>query len=190
MAEYTFITTNRLPVRARNLLPEDAPYLVDLFENLGATSRYRRFHQAVDHVDIERVWQEAEGIAQSAVVSGRGLIAFADLPDRTNAPVGAARYVNITAFQAELAVSVRDDMQGQGIGTRLVATLVQEAKANGIKTLVGVVQNDNTPIWKILSRLGYRVTRQPEGNATFVTVNLDQTVDEDSVSIEPEVERH
>lgn len=42
---------------------KDAPYLVDLFEHMSSESRYNRFMQAIDHIDIDRIWSEAEHIA-------------------------------------------------------------------------------------------------------------------------------
>lgn len=185
-----FTTNNGLLIRARPMLPEDAPYLVDLFENMGSTSRYRRFNQTLDKVEIDRIWLEAEQIAQGVAANSYGLLAFADLDQRPDAPVGGARFVKITPTQAEVAVSVRDDMQGQGIGTWLMSLLVAEAKRQGIQVLLGSIQNDNQPVWAILKKLGYAIVRQPEGNSTFATIYLDRPGGYSNGSAEPDLERH
>ena len=64
-----------------------------------------------------RVQREAISIAQADSSSHWGLIAFADLPDRKNAPVGAARLVRTTPIEADVAISIRDDFQNTGIGS-------------------------------------------------------------------------
>ena len=168
----SFETKTGVPVHVRPLTAEDAPYLVDLFENMGSDSRYNRFMQAVDNVDIDRVWVEAEHIAQQTNGKNCGLVAFADLPDRSATPVGAARYVRFSSQQAEIAVSVRDDMQHMGIGTHLLRTLVQVAAEQGIEQLVGTVQNNNTPMWSMLKKLGHRMERQPEGSYSQITIHV------------------
>jgi acetyltransferase len=168
----SFVSKTLRTIKARPLWPEDAPYLVDLFENMSAESRYSRFLQSVDHVGLERVWTEAETISHMTQDSGRGLIAFADLPDRKDAPVAAARYVRLGDNKAEMAVSVRDDMQNMGIGTYLLARLVEQAEADGIDQLVGVVNNGNTLIWAVMNKLGRRIERQPDDGYSLVILHV------------------
>lgn len=159
-------------IRVRQLLPEDAPYLVDLFEHMGAESRYRRFMEPVDQVTIERMWTEAENIAQGASGETYGLIAFVDTAERPEVPVAAIRYVKLTAAQAELAVSVRDDFQNTGIGMHLLRLLIDHAAKRGIKQVVGIVLNDNIAMWKMLRNLGYRLERYPEGSYSQIALHI------------------
>lgn len=172
------------------MLPEDAPYLVDLFEHMGVDSRYRRFNQALERVEVERIWTEAEFIAQGVAANSYGLLAFADLEERRDVPVAGARFVKLNRTQAEVAISVRDDMQGAGIGTWLMKQLVEEAKKQGVKTFIGNVQNDNQPAWTILKKLGFEMSRQPEGSSTLIAIYLERPSDDEDSSAQPEVEGH
>ena len=169
-------TKTGLTIHVRALMPMDAPYLVDLFENMGSDSRYNRFLQPVDHLEMERIWQEAEDIAQKTVGESYGLVAFADLPEHDDAPVAAARYVMISSAQAEIGVSVRDDMHNKGIGTALLGLLIECAIANGVIQLIGTVQNSNGAMFSILSKLGYRLERQSEGSYSQILIHLHETV--------------
>lgn len=168
----SFETKTGMRVHVRPLMPQDAPFLVDLFENMGSESRYSRFLQPADHVDIDRIWTEAEHIAGDVVAGSYGLVAFVDLPERDGVPVGAARYVKLSPARAELAVSVRDDMQGVGIGTNLLQRLIIHAVEQGIEQLLGTVHNGNAVMWAMLGKLEYRLERRPEGSYSVITIHL------------------
>lgn len=168
----TFHTKSGLPVSVRYLEPADVPLLVDLFEHMGDESRYRRFNQPLEQVTTERVWTEAKNIAHAVMTNSRGLIAFADLLDQPYAPVAAARYVLVGEGEAEVALSVRDDMQGQGIGRRLFQLLVEEAKAAGLQRLVGSVQNDNAAVWGLLRHVNAPIDHILDGAVTEIVIHL------------------
>lgn len=176
LATNTLQTKTGLMIHVRPLMQLDAPYLVDLFENMGSDSRYNRFLQPVDHVAMERVWEEAEDIAQKTVSVSYGVVAFADLPARDDAPVAVARYVKVSSAQAEIGVSVRDDMQNMGIGTVLLRLLIDHAAAHGFVQLLGTIQNSNNAMWSMLSNLGLRLERQSEGSYSQVTIHVHETV--------------
>lgn len=170
MAISSFETKNGTRVRVRPLLPEDASYLVDIFEHMSADSRYSRFNQSLNHISPERIRAEAENIAQTKLQIG--FIAFADLPDQLDAPIGAVRCVDVGDGVAETAVSVRDDMQNQGIGSYLLRLLAEEAKKQGIRKLVATVQNSNKPIIHVLNRLPYASSRRSVGPEIEIELDL------------------
>jgi len=176
LATNTLQTGKGLTIHVRPLMLLDAPYLVDLFENMSSDSRYNRFLQPADHVEMGRVWEEAENIAQTMVGASYGIVAFADLPTHDDAPVAAARYVTVSSAQAEIGVSVRDDMQNKGIGMALLRLLIDHAAAHGIVQLVGTIQNSNNAMWSMLSKLGLRLERQSEGSYSQVTIHVHESV--------------
>jgi acetyltransferase len=96
-----------------------------------------------------------------------GLIAFQD-----GAPVGAARYVREDSQTAELAISVIDAVQGQGVGSRLLPLLTELACEDGITTLTGTVSNNNEAMWHLLNKLPYKLTRFSEGQDSTFTLDL------------------
>ncbi len=165
-------------IGVRRLRFDDAVYLVDIFEHMSSDSRYRRFHQMTDNLRPARIWREAENIAHLDETRQGGLLAFADLPGRPNAPVAAARYVCLGDGRAETAVSVRDDMQGIGIGTELLLLLTEEARTQGIQKLVADIMNNNRAILGVLRKLPYVVTRVPEGLYSTLEIDLTRLKDE------------
>lgn len=182
---YFFKLKDGQEIGVRRLRHDDAVYLVDVFENMSSDSRYRRFHQMIDNPRPDRIWREAENIAHLDEARQGGLIAFADLPGRPNAPVGVARYVCLGEGRAETAVSVRDDMQNKGVGTELLRLLTEEARAKGIQKLVADVMNNNRAILCVLRKLPYVVTREPDGLYSTLEIDLTRRKEEAPTAVPP-----
>jgi aminoglycoside phosphotransferase/GNAT superfamily N-acetyltransferase len=160
-------------VRVRLIRPDDVQNLITIFDHMGPESRYQRFHRNLEHPPEAQVLTEAERIAQARPEQQQGLIGIADLPGEPDAPIGVARYVVLEPGVAEVAMSVRDDCHGLGIGTRLLQLIAEQAREAGIRRLTGEILNENEAVWIVLKRLPYRVTRQPQG--LFSTVDIDLT---------------
>jgi acetyltransferase len=157
-----FVLRNGRTVTIRPLKTTDAPHLITIFEHLSANSRYQRFNVVLDHPDPEYVAEQAEIIAQS-VRDGRGFLAFDG-----EEPIGGVRYVRVADDSAEIALSFRDDYQGQGLGSHMLRMLVKAARSEGYSTLVGIAQDSNSGLWTLLERLDEHLTRFPDhGYSTF-----------------------
>ncbi len=168
----TFYSQASHLVRARPLHQEDAPLLVDIFQHMTPESRYRRFHQTLDYVNPVRVLQEASSITQADPQRNWGLIAFTDLPDQKDVPIGAARFVRTKPNEAEVAISIRDDFQNLGIGSQLMRHLAAAAVEMGLQRLIADIQNDNAAIWRVFNSLPYQVLRIPDGVYSNIVISL------------------
>jgi len=65
-----------------------------------------------------------------------------------------------------------DAWQGQGLGRRLLATLLEHAQAAGVREAVGVVLASNKAMLRLARSMGFAVTAEP-GDATVVHIRLD-----------------
>lgn len=92
---HTFHSKDGHLVSLRPLKPSDAHHLVDLFEHMGADSRFLRFNQSLTDPEPERVWAEAERMARVNPGKDGAWLAFMDLPGQENAPVAGARYIRL-----------------------------------------------------------------------------------------------
>jgi acetyltransferase len=73
---------------------------------------------------------------------------------------------------AEFAVMVRSDLQGQGLGTRLMTELMAYARANGLRTLSSEVLRSNSVMTTLARELGFTTTETDSPEVVRVTIGL------------------
>lgn len=146
--------------------------------------------------DLEREWRFVAGLSQQTLYlrlqySSRGVsrddlarlleldyhdrMAIAGLLDAPGADeiVGVSRYARLeNSDVAECAIVVADAWQGRGLGTELMRTLGQAARANGIRTLVGSSLGENERIHAWARRFGFEVRTEPNSGG-YVNITLD-----------------
>lgn len=168
----TLETASGLRLRVRPEQPGDGPTLVDLFSHLSPSSRYLRFSKSMDDPDPQRVRQEAERLAQLGPPVDMAWLAFVAAPDQAETAVGAVRFVRTGPEEAELAVSVRDDMQRQGIGSTLLNLACGAAQREGIQRLTATFRSENRGIWALLKRSPFPVSWEMDGSEVNAMVDL------------------
>ena len=123
------------------LLPADAETLRAGFRGLSRESRQRRFLTAIDELDdsmIRRLIDSVDGLHHIA------LVLTVLPPEGKEGPVGVAHLLQYPhdPATADIAVTVIDDWQGHGVGTALVAALMQRRPA-AVTRLCTLVDADN-----------------------------------------------
>lgn len=184
-----------LEVALRPLRPQDVPLLLDLFEHMSPDSRYNRFHLPLTHPDGEYVAREATKIAIIPPEAGRGWLIVADpeadtpcFPDSLTLSamtpegmvvVGGIRYLYAldgmggrSRDTAEISLVVRDDCQGQGIGTAVLRYVAEEARRAGVRRLVADVLISNTAVFRMLYKLPYLITKKRDNGSVCLTIDL------------------
>src|SRR5262249_14436893 len=104
----------------------------------------------VDHVALVAVVYE----------SGRPVIA------------GGARYVVVQSGKAEVAFTVVDQYQGQGLGAALMHHLAAIAQGAGLKELIAEVLPDNVPMLKVFENSGFPLGIKREPQVVHVALRL------------------
>jgi acetyltransferase len=80
--------------------------------------------------------------------------------------VGVGRYVvDVATLSAEVALVLADAWQGQGLGRRLLETLLEHAAGAGIRQAVGTVLATNVAMLRLVRSMGFTVSPEP-GDAT------------------------
>lgn len=155
----------RMEIRA--LKQADRAGLLDAVAHMSEEARYRRFF-APKRSFTEK---EIEFYLNVDFVSHVALVAVVD---EAGGPViaGGGRYIVSEAGRAEVAFSVDDAHQGQGIGSALMRHLVVIARAAGLKALIAEVLPDNAPMLKVFERCGLAITTRREAGVVHVTLAL------------------
>jgi RimJ/RimL family protein N-acetyltransferase len=135
--------------------PDDVPAITRLYLELSAESFYRRFYTARPSPElVARFASFRSGTACLVAAPPGGAGDLGDLGDPGRL-VAEARYMPIAPGTAELALTVRHDYQGAGLGRQLLDALVERAREDGLDRLRATVLLDNTPMLRLLQRYGW-----------------------------------
>lgn len=153
-------------LRLRAPTAGDESALAACFAELSERSRYLRFHgiRCVDERLVE-LFLDPDWIERGALVG--------TLQGRI---VGLADYVRLRdPAAAEVAFVVADELQGRGLGTRLLEQLAARAAAVGIERFVAEVMVDNQPMLEVFAGAGFEVVRELEGGQVEVRISIRPT---------------
>lgn len=154
-------------VSVQALRAGDAAAEQDFVRSLSRQSRYRRFHVGIPElpasllsqlVDVDQLRHVALAAREASGVDSGAIVAD-------------ARYVRLDAEQAEFALTVADDWQGQGLGAELLRRLARHAQARRLHWLRGDVLHDNRPMLALVERLGGSL-RSRRGEAGVLVAEL------------------
>ncbi|HZR91952.1 MAG TPA: GNAT family N-acetyltransferase [Gaiellaceae bacterium] len=73
---------------------------------------------------------------------------------------------------AEVAFTVADELQGHGVGTRLLEQLAECAAKHGIRTFIAEVMSSNTAMLQVFADAGFAISRRVEHGAVEVRLSL------------------
>ncbi len=117
------------------------------FGRLSDESRRRRFHGPKPRLSA----RELSYLTEVDHVNHTALVALSP----SGRLIGEARYAIDHDGMADFAVTVADEWQGRGVGTRLAARLIEAARENGMTRLKAVTLWDNDAALALLHRLGF-----------------------------------
>ena len=151
-------------VRIRPIVLEDKERIRTGLSRLSPESRYARFMAPVDELSDKQLRYLCD-------VDQRDHIALGALSadDETDPGYGVARCIRLKEEPtvAEVAVTVVDDMHGNGLGTLLLGVLAQAARRQGIVTFRAYVLGDNRGMIQIFKQLGAETTEVSGGVVTL-----------------------
>jgi RimJ/RimL family protein N-acetyltransferase len=148
-------------IRAQRV--SDRALLREALVNLSEEARYRRFFApkrsfTQKEVDFYLNIDFANHVALVVVLDG--------------AIIGGGRYIVSEPGRAEVAFSVDDEHQGQGIASAVIRHLTLIARAAGLRAFYAEVLPGNTPMLKVFERCGLPMRQKREGGVVHVTLAL------------------
>ncbi|MFP4207723.1 MAG: GNAT family N-acetyltransferase [Wenzhouxiangella sp.] len=146
----------------RPIRPEDAEIEREFVRNLSPQSRYFRFMQAVSELTQAMLVR----FTQIDYDREMALIAVREDDEGGETQVAVARYtVNPDKDSCDFALTVADDWQGRGIGSRLMRELMDVARSRGLDVIEGEVLGDNHNMLSLMERLDFGITTDPQDSS-------------------------
>jgi acetyltransferase len=155
-------------LRVRPIRHDDGELEEAFVRGLSLESRYQRMLSGGTKVTPE--W-----IDSMTHIDYRRHMAFAvtTVSDGIEQLVGVGRYVvDAATLTADVALVLADAWQGQGLGRRLLTTLLEHAQTAGVREAVGVVLATNVAMLRLARSVGFAVTAEP-GDATVMRIRRD-----------------
>ncbi len=144
----------------------DADALVAFFERLSPQSLYLRFHGArrptrqLAEPFLDPDWGELGALVGELEGQVVALASWARLRDPA---------------AAEVAFAVADELQGRGVGTRLLEQLAERAAAGGIERFVAEVLPTNRAMLEVFTDAGFQIARRFESGEVEVEFSITPT---------------
>jgi RimJ/RimL family protein N-acetyltransferase len=145
-------------VTIRPLCHADADLEQDFVRRLSPESKHYRFLGAVHELTPQEVKRFCN-------VDGHHSMAFIATVEKDGRPrmIGVSRYAPCAESSArEIAITVADDWQYRGLGTRLARALIQHAREHGVRKLYSVDLADNARMRMLARDLGMEASPDPE----------------------------
>jgi len=135
-------------VLLRPIRPEDEHLYKAFFEKVEPQDSRLRFFQPVHKLTHDF-------LARLTQVDYAREIAFVALSD-VNELLGVARFAADPDYEkAEFGLLVRSDLKGHGLGSALMRHLIDYARAEKLKELIGIVLAGNTGMLTLADKLGF-----------------------------------
>ncbi|MBU6258922.1 MAG: GNAT family N-acetyltransferase [Burkholderiales bacterium] len=151
----------------RPIRPDDAEMLQSLVRGLSQESRYFRFASALPELPARMLARFTlidydREMALVAVHKERHTDAEGHVGE-TERIIGVSRIVtNPDGTSCEFALVVADDYTGRGLGARLMMSIAEVARSQGLSEIMGLILVNNAGMLRLMSSLGYQIAPFPE----------------------------
>ncbi|HEY6823155.1 MAG TPA: GNAT family N-acetyltransferase, partial [Steroidobacteraceae bacterium] len=166
-ASFSVVTAlrNGGEVEIRALRPSDRSALLLAVAHASDRSLYRRFFA------VRREFSDAE-VAAFVNVDFTLQVALVAVSRASGGEVivAGARYIVVRPGLAEVAFTVVDEFQGQGIASAMLRHLVELARAAGLTAFIAEVLPSNTAMLRVLERSGLPLQKKREGDVLHLTL--------------------
>ncbi len=150
-----------MDVTIRPIRPEDAELVQQFVRNLSEQSRYMRFMNSVQELSQSMLVR----FTQIDYSREMALIAVTEIEGK-EVELGVARFaINPDGESCEFALVIADSMHGKGLGQRLMTTLMDAARAQGLKIIEGEVLKKNADMLHLMERLGFEVSTSQDDDS-------------------------
>lgn len=151
----------------RPIHPDDAQMLQDMMKRLTPESRYFRFVSNMTElpasmlarftlIDYDREMALCAAVETEEEGEGGEKL-------KKEKIIAVSRYItNPDQNSCEFSLVVDDAYAGQGLGTRMMLSIMEVAREKGLQEIIGLVLTQNNGMLKLMRSLGFEVKAYPE----------------------------
>jgi acetyltransferase len=151
----------------RPIHPDDAQMLQQFVRKLSPESRYFRFVSTMRELSVKM-------LAKFTLIDyDREMALVAIYRERTpneeggfvekERIIGVSRYVtNPDLTTCEFSLAIADEFNGQGMGSRMMLSIMDVARSRGLAQIEGLVLANNAPMLKLMRSLDFDVRKYEE----------------------------
>lgn len=155
------------PLYVRPIRPQDEPLVIDFARQLCLEDLRFRFFVPLREVDH----RQAAGLTQ--IDYDREMVLIGCSSPRYDAIETMAQFhADPDNIQAEFAIAVRSDRQGQGLAFTLMTYLIELARRRGLHRIWGAVLRSNNRMLALAKHLGMRVCDGEDPGTVQVVLEL------------------
>ena len=151
----------------RPIQPDDAQMLQDLVRGLKPESRYFRFVSSMQELPARMLARYTlidydREMALTAIHRTRTVHEDGTFTE-TEQIIGVSRYItNPDQTTCEFSLVVADAYGGQGLGSRLMLSIMDVARSKGLAEIEGLVLANNDGMLRLMRSLGFQIKAFPE----------------------------
>ncbi|MFY9510498.1 MAG: GNAT family N-acetyltransferase, partial [Rubrivivax sp.] len=140
----------------RPIRPDDAEMLQAFVRGLSDESRYFRFASTMPELP-------ARMLARYTLIDYDREMALVAVAKDSGRMLGVSRYItNPDQTSCEFSLAVADEFKGQGLGSRLMLSIIESARARGLSEIDGLILANNSNMLRLMASLGFTVQPFPE----------------------------
>lgn len=146
------------PVTIRPIRADDKPKEQEFVQHLSADSRYKRFMSTLKELPPGKL----KYLTEIDYVRHLALVAIIRRADQ-DVEIGVARYVaGPQGDDCEFAIAIDDEWQGSGVAGILMLSLIDAARARGMRRMEAFILASNDKMIKFARQLGFDVRRDAD----------------------------
>jgi acetyltransferase len=160
------------PVTLRPIRAEDEPLVAKLHETLSDESVYSRFFRymplsrRVAHERLSRICFVDYDLEIGIVMEYKH-------PETEEREIlGIGRLIRLDNNEAEFAVLVSDNWQRQGIGSKLLTTIVEIGRQEKLSRIIGTILPENYGMQRVSRKVGFEISRSVEDRTVLAAIEL------------------
>jgi RimJ/RimL family protein N-acetyltransferase len=151
----------------RPIKPDDEPLIHDLLTHVSKEDLRLRFFDSIrefSHQFIARLTQ----------IDYAREMAFVAIDEASDEILGVVRLYSGSVHETgEYAILLRSDLKGRGLGWALMQLIIEYAKSEGLKRIVGQILQENSVMLKMCRELGFEIKTDTEDRSLCdVTLSL------------------